>query len=191
LLVGTPSPPTHPRHRRWWPRALVGLGLVLLAGLMLLSRDPAPLPVPSQTAGLPLRAHLFGSEAADAIRQIRRTRFPLTGAAVAIYGSDSPPATVWGARTWGARLLTVWMTQAITRSDTPFTPVGSRRVSGVLVHELTGMGQAHFYFQVRDRVYWLAATPGRADQGLQALLGFALDVAQTGKAPRFTREDHG
>ncbi len=191
MRTEAPLPLVRPRRRRWWPRVLVGLGLVLLAGTLLLAglmssaRDPAPLPVPSQTAGLPLRTHLFGSEAADAIRQLHRTPFPLTGAAVAIYGTDSPSATLWVARSWGgwgARLLTTWMTRAIAGSDTPFTPVGSRREQGVLVYELTGMGQTHFYFQVGDRVYWLAVASDQAEQGLRDLLGFASDATQMGKS---------
>ncbi len=191
MRTETPLPLVRPRGRRWWPRLLVGLGLallvgtLLLAGLMSSARDPAPLPVPSQMAGLPLQSHQFGSEAADAIRRLHRTPFPLTGAAVAIYGTDSPSATLWVARSWriwGARLLTAWMTRAIAGSDTPFTPVGSRREQGILVYELTGIGQTHFYFQAGDRVYWLAVAPDRADQGLRDLLGFASDAAQVGRS---------
>ena len=189
MLSARVSPTSlYSRDRRRWRWVLFGLGAVLLiaalllAGLMLFSRDPDPLLIPSQIGGVPLQAHLFGSEAADAIYRLHSTPFPLTGAAVAIYGSDSPPVMIWAARTWGtwgARLLTMWMTQAIARSDTPFTPLGSRQVRGVLVYELTGMGQTHYYFQVGDRIYWLAVAPHQADQGLQDLLGFALDVAQT------------
>jgi len=183
-IDGSPSP-SRPRGRRWGPFVLIALGLLILVGTLLwagldnLSRDPASLAIPTRVGGLPLQVHLSGSEAADQIRQLHRSRFPMTGAAVAMYGNRS--AMLWVARTWGswgARLMRFWMTQAIARSDTPFTPVGQRRLYGVTVYELTGMGKSHFYFQVDDRLYWLAVAPDHAEQGLEELLDFALGVAR-------------
>ncbi len=178
------------RTRSRGPYVLIGLGLLILVGtllwtgLPLLSSDPIPLAVPPKVADFPLRAHLFGPEAADEIRRLHRRGFPMTGAAVAVYGNRE--ATLWVARTWGtwgARLMNFRMTQAIARSDTPFTPVGQRQLQGVTVYELTGMGQAHFYFQIGDRIYWLAVVPERAEQGVRDLLDFALSPDPLTSAP--------
>ena len=174
-----------PGRRRLGPLALVALGLLFLLGALLWAtlgrqaRDPAPLAIPAEVAGLPLQAHLFGPEAATEIRQLHRSRFPVTGAAIAMYGDRS--AMLWVARSWGslgARVMRMWMTRAIARSDTPFTPVGQRQLSGVTVYELTGMGRYHFYFQVGDRVYWLAVVANRSEQGLSDLIDFALAAAR-------------
>ncbi len=187
-MVEAPPSPVSTRRRRRWPQLLIGLGLILLAIVLLLAAltlrpgNPAPLPIPVQIADLPLRGHLFGPEAAEEIQRLHRSRFPLTGAAIAIYGADPPEAMIWVARTWGdlgARLLTAWMTRAIERSDnSPFTPTGQRQVQNIRIYELTGMGQIHYYFQIGDRVYWLAVNPDQADQGLQDLLQFALASEQ-------------
>jgi len=174
-----------PPKRRLGPLVLVALGLLVLVGVLFWvaldrsARNPAPLAIPTEVAGLPLRTHLFGPEAATEIRQLHRSRFPMTGAAIAMYGDRG--AMLWVARSWGslgARLMRVWMTRAIARSDTPFTPLGQRRLSGVTVYELTGMGRYHFYFQVGDRVYWLAVVPNRSERGISELIDFALAAAR-------------
>lgn len=172
------------RRPLWRLWIIAGLVIVLLAGvlsiltLLAFSRPPSPVPVPSRVAGVPLRAHLFGQEAADEIVRLHRSRFPLTGAAVAVYGETT--AILWVGQTWGdggAQVLLWWMTRAIERSDSPFRPVGQRRVRDVLVYELRGMGQTHFYFRVEDRIYWLAVDPDLAGRGLQELVDFALKAA--------------
>ena len=191
-----------PRHRRpaFWRLAglalLIAVGAFLLMRFALLSVDqatssepsdivgfplrtqvPAPLPIPPTVAGLSLRAHLFGQDAADEINRLHRGNFRLTGAAVALYGDAA--ATVWIGGTQDvsrASLITSQMTKSIARSNNPFTPVGERQLRGIDVYELTGMGQIHYYFQVGNRIYWLAVEPYLADQGLSDLLDFALDA---------------
>ncbi len=155
----------------------VGFGVLLFLCFMLIalvSRPEDALPLPRAIAGYPLRSHTFGPEAADEIRRMHRGTFPLTGAAIGIYGNSD--AILWVAETWGgvgASILERGMTEAIERVDSPFTPVGVRNVQGVKVHELTGTGQVHFYFRLGNQVYWLAIAPERAEQGLQEVLEFA------------------
>jgi hypothetical protein len=123
---------------------------------------------------LPLRSHLFGPRAAEEISRLHRGTFRLTGAAIATYGDGAAIVWVGSAEdVAGADKLISQMTQSIARSNTPFTPLGERRFRDVTVYELTGMGQTHFFFQVDDRVYWLAVMPHRAEPGLRDLLGFA------------------
>ena len=187
------------RPRRW---VLAGLALLFAAGAFLLAaiallprdqtsssepvnaagfplqaQDVAPLSIPPDVAGFALRTHLFGPAAADEINGLHRGNFRLTGAAIAVYGDAE--ATVWVGGTEDAsraRLIISQMTESIARSDTPFTPVGERQLRGITVYELTGIGQIHYYFQVGDRIYWLAAVSDRADRGLRELLDFALEA---------------
>ena len=184
--------PIQPRQKgaSRWRLALVGLGLVFMTIILMLTgpttppgaQEPLPaapgiiaLPIPYEVAGLPIQMHLVGPEADEEIARLHRGSFALTGAAIALY--QNAEATVWvgGAEsTAKTRLIVYQMTQSIARVDSPFTPVGQRRLRDLDVYELVGMGQAHFYFQVDDRVYWLAITPDRVDRGLQDLLDFAL-----------------
>ncbi len=167
---------------RWRSLVLVGglisLGVCVILAF-LLTRPARAIPIPMQVAGYPLRAHLFGPDAAREIRDMHRGTFPLTGAAIGIYGNRD--ATVWVSEIWGewgAALLMHSMTKAIARVDSPFEPVGERLVDGIQVYELTGMGQAHFYFRVRNQVYWLAIRPTRAEAGLRDILAFAKGIGR-------------
>ncbi len=166
------------------PRLLILSGIVLLVGtlgwyaILTPLRNPKPLPIPPQLAGLPLTRHAFGRSAADEIARLHDSRFPLTGASVAEYGGGA--ITMWASATWGrwgAQYMTRSMTRAIERETTPFTPTGQRVVDGHRVYTLTGMEMSHFYFQVGDQVIWLAASPERADAALRDLLAY-LDGAQ-------------
>ena len=82
-------------------------------------RNPKPLPIPGQLAGLPLTRHTFGRPAADEIARLhggstgspRSSSFPLTGATVADYGDGA--AIVWASQTWGQ-----WGAQYLVRSMT-------------------------------------------------------------------------
>lgn len=171
----------------WGPRLLILAGIVLLVGtvawfdILTPLRDPKPLPIPAQLAGLPLTRHAFGRQAADEIARLhdgstgspRSSGFPLTGATVAEYGGGT--ITVWASETWGrwgAQYMTRSMTRAIDRETTPFTPTGQRVVDGHRVYTLTGMGMSHFYFQAGDQVIWLAASSDRADVALRDLLAY-------------------
>lgn len=95
--------------------------------------------------------------------------FALTAAAVAQYGG----ATVWVARSrdeQGAADMTTAMEKRIAVANSPFTPNGSRQIENRLVHVLSGMGQAHFYWQAGDKVIWLAAPEAEAEQDVAELV---------------------
>lgn len=174
-----PLPSARDGRRRWLLYLLLAaLGLLIpgAIGTAAFFARPAPLPVPPAVADLPLHAHQFGAEAARSLVRLHRRRFPVTGAAMAMYGTAE--ATLWVARSWsgwGAARMTGRMTRAIAEGDSPFTPQGEQPIDGVTVYALTGMGQRHYYFRVDDRIYWLAVVPERADQALQEILAFARD----------------
>ncbi len=159
------------------PLFLIATGLLLVVcflSIALISRPERPLPLPRTIAGYPLRTHLFGAEAAAEIRRMHKGTFPLTAAAIGVYGDTD--AILWVSETWGsvgAWLLERSMTEAIARQETPFQPLGVRSVDGIRVYALRGLGQSHFYFRLGNRVYWLAVNPESADQGLQEVIDFA------------------
>lgn len=166
-----------PMRRSWLPPVWIATGLLLVVcflSIAVISRPARPLPLPRTIAGYPLRAHLFGAEAAAEIRRMHKGTFPLTAAAIGVYGNTD--AILWVSETWGsigAWLLEWSMTEAIARQKTPFRPLGVRTVSGIRVHVLSGLGQRHFYFRLGNRVYWLAVNPESADPGLQEIIDFA------------------
>lgn len=157
--------------------ALVVIGILLIVSLLVVavaSRPAAPLPLPERVAGHSLRAHVFGPEAAAEIRRMHRGTFPLTAAAIGVYGNGD--AVLWVGQTWGrvgAWALERSMTATISRTESPFRPVRERDLNGVHVYELEGMGQRHFYFRVGDRIYWLAVSPEWADRALAEVIRFA------------------
>ncbi len=152
-----------------------GLLLILcLLTVALMSRPARALPLPPTIAGYPLHSHIFGPDAVQELHRMHDSSFPLTGAAIGLYGQGD--AVLWVSETWGsigARLLEWRMTTTIDRVESPFDPVGERTINGTRVHELTGMGQFHYYFRVGNRLYWLAINAERAEQGLQEVLTFA------------------
>jgi hypothetical protein len=48
--------------------------------------------------------------------------------------------------------------------------VEKRQVEGITVNVLTGMGQVHYYFQLDQRVVWLAVSPQLAEQSLEEII---------------------
>lgn len=64
------------------------------------------------------------------------------------------------------------METAIEKTESPFTPLGVRNINDRSVHELTGMGQNHFYFQSAALVVWLAADEPIAETALAEVLAF-------------------
>ena len=70
-----------------------------------------------------------------------------------------------------ARMVTE-MEKAIGQGDSPFTPIGTRQVSGRTLYELTGLGQQHYYFQSASLVIWLAVDESMANTALAETLSF-------------------
>lgn len=159
---------------RWLFLVVLGIGVWVATLVVFISGPPQPVSIPPSIADLPLRAHLFGPEAAAEIERLHRRRIPMSGAAVAIYGEGN--AVLWVSEAWiplGAWVLEQRMTQRIRTAETPFTLKEEREVNGVRVYVLEGTGQMHYYFHVGARLYWLAVDPPLAEVALDDLLRFA------------------
>jgi hypothetical protein len=168
------------RRSGWAVLALVlsGIGLVLAGLFLLRAPDSTAAGQPEAGPGLSLPARLgkvsatgvqTGQAAISAIESLHGHGFALTDAAVAQYGE----ATVWVAQSRdepGAADMTAAMQQRIAVANSPFTPEGTREIGSRLVYVLSGMGQAHFYWQTGDKVIWLAAPLTEAEQDLAELV---------------------
>lgn len=159
---------------------LIAVGAVLLlsgVGYTLLDqavRDPAPAPLPDQLAGLPVVRKTTGWQAVDEIARLHRKEFPLSSAAVGVYGLDQG-ITLWvsGAplELMAGAMLSA-MRESIAKGNSPFTPTRERRDGGRTIYELDGMEQKHFYFLSGNLLIWLAADPALAESAISQILEF-------------------
>ncbi len=178
---GHRAPQTDGAARRRGPAyVLLVVGLAaILAGLtwqIVQTRaavDPRPdenaLGLPRQLAGQPVSDLQTGTAALNTIETMHGMGFALVGGAVAHYGV----ATVWVARARDAaeaKSMTAAMKDRIAAGRSPFSPTGTRQDGGRTVYTLTGLGQAHFYWQAGDKVIWLATAPTAAEGALQELV---------------------
>lgn len=129
--------------------------------------------VPQEIAGLSLSQAIVGQEAIDSIHQLHGKDFPLTGGAVASYGTQK--IILWVSSTRGAgdaEELTELMKTRIAEGRSPFVDQGSFRVDGSLVYALEGLGQVHYYWQSGSLMLWLAADRELAISALQQTVEF-------------------
>lgn len=163
--------------RSWLPYLLIVLGFaVTLAALVWqLARDWPVIAasgawrMPKSLAGKSLIAQKSGAVALAEIESLYGKGFELTDGKVIRYSG----ARVWVAKAKDeamAKAMVDMMTRRIAAGRSPFTPTGTRQVNGRVVWTLTGMGQSHFYWQVGDKVTWLAISPALAEQGLRELM---------------------
>jgi hypothetical protein len=163
------------------PLFLAVAGLLLIVGglaygrLMAAVASPQAAVLPPTVAGLPLAQADYGAAAVAEVTRLHGQAFRLTSGAHGVYGRPGQAATLWvtgaPARPLAARMVTA-MTEAIATVDSPFTPLGARRIDGRPVYELTGLGQRHFYFRSAATIVWLAADEGVAESALAEVLDF-------------------
>jgi len=159
---------------------LIAAGLFLVmgaGGYALYSRAlsrPGSAPLTDQLAGLSLVQQTQGSQAVGEINRLHGKEFPLTSAAVGLYGTQGS-ATLWvsgvPAGFMAERILSA-MRERIAENRSPFTPTGERQDGKRILYELDGMGQKHFYFQSENLVIWLAVEPSLAEPVLEQALEF-------------------
>jgi hypothetical protein len=167
--------------RHLGPLVLAVAGLLLIAGGLGYSwfsnatANPKPAVLPERVAGLPLVQADYGAAAVAEVTRLHGQSFRLTSGAHGVYGRAGETATLWvtGApsRLIAGRMVTA-MAEAIETRESPFTPLGLRRVNGRPVYELTGLGQRHYYFRSAAIVIWLAADEGLAETALAEALAF-------------------
>jgi hypothetical protein len=167
--------------RNLGPIVLAAAGLLLIVGGLGYGRlsdavaNPGPAVLPQRVAGLPLSQADYGAAAVAEVTRLHGQSFSLTSGAHGVYGHRDETATLWVAgapsRLIAGRMVTA-MAEAIDTKESPFTPLGLRRVNGRPVYELTGLGQRHYYFRSAALVIWLAADESIAETVLAETLDF-------------------
>jgi hypothetical protein len=178
MEISTDTAQTQPNLRgRIVLFSLMGLGLLLiLAGSVWLLANwlvigQGNLTTPATLVDLPLSRQITGQAALDDIERLHGTNIPMVDGAVAYY--DNGQAILWISSTWlpsmAARQVEV-MTDRIAEGRSPFTPVGTRQADELIIYELIGLGQTHYYFQLERQVVWLAVSSHLAEQSLTELI---------------------
>lgn len=155
---------------------LVGTGILILLGsaLLLLGARLSPggeYSLPEEVANMPRTSTTTGSEAITEVGGMHGKQFPIISAAIGQYGKGQ--ATVWIAEAESdamASQMVTAMQERIAQGNSPFTPLEEFQESERALYLLEGMGPKHYYFQSKELVIWLAASPALADQAIQELL---------------------
>jgi hypothetical protein len=178
MEISTDTAQTQPNLRgRIVLFSLMGLGLLLiLAGSVWLLANwlvigQGNLTTPATLVDLPLSRQITGQAALDDIERLHSTNIPMVDGAIAYY--DNGQAVLWISSTWlpsmAARQVEA-MTDRIAKGRSPFTPVGTRQADELIIYELIGLGQTHYYFQLERQVVWLAVSSHLAEQSLTELI---------------------
>lgn len=163
------------------PPLLALAGLLFLIGGFAYSAfqravaSPGPAPLPATLADLPLLHDEAGSAAAEDIARLHRQTFPLSGAAVGIYGGSTGQATLWVSRSPLSAMAAQMeraMEEAIAAGNSPFSPEKAWQLRGYRIRTLSGMGQKHYYFRSGNLVLWLAADQALAEAALTDVVAF-------------------
>ncbi len=137
-------------------------------------QDLPSLSLPDQVAGLTLSESVSGEQALEEITFLHGKEFELISGIRGTYGGIGQ-VTIWVAGTnrgSDAADLVDLMRDKIAEGNSPFQPTGKNLDGDRVVYELTGMGQAHFYFQSGNLVVWLAADENLAVTALEETLEF-------------------
>jgi hypothetical protein len=119
--------------------------------------------VPQEIAGLQLVDSVTGQEALQQIGRLHGKDFSLLDGFVAHYQTGSERATLWVAQardTDQASQMVEDMSRRISEGNSPFTDPQGLDISGRILYSVSGQGQRHFYYQIADKVVWLAIDDG-------------------------------
>ena len=168
-------------RKRLLPLTMIAVGVLLAVAsfaywqFMSAVDNPDEATLPESIAGLLLSQASYGPEAVAEVTRLHNKSFPLSSGAAAMYGRSGEMVMLWvtgtPAQPLAAKMISDMKT-AIEKAESPFTPVGVRNISDRTIHELTGMGQQHFYFQSAALVVWLAADEHVAETALAEALDF-------------------
>jgi len=154
--------------------------LLLLIGMVHRSftdmiENPGAAPLPERIVELSRIRVNYGEEAIAEVAQLHGKEFPLSSGASATYGRPGSMVTLWVTGT-PSRFLSMGilsqMKSTIESEESPFTPTGVRQIDGRDAHELSGMGQRHFYFRSAELVIWLAVDETIAEEALAETVAF-------------------
>ena len=162
---------------------IVGIAALLMAGMAWTSlssdKDSA---FPDSLGEMTLTSQIVGPEAIESTIQLHggSAKVVMVDAAILGYRGGGTEATIWVSMTENnedASSLMDDMNDAIDPGDGFSTPVivSIPRAGSVTVYYTYGYGSDHYYYQMRDSVYWIAVS-GLPDE---AQLDFVSDAINT------------
>lgn len=137
---------------------------------------------PESLGEMKLTSQIEGPDAIDSTRQLHgnSAKVQMTDAAILVYRGRGAESTIWVSRTEndeGASVLMDAMNDAIDPGDGFSTPVivSIPQAETVEVYYTSGYGADHYYYQIKDSVYWIAVN-GLTDE---ARLEFVAEVIES------------
>ena len=162
---------------------VIGTILVLLVILMTwtsLNTDK-DFSFPESLGEMKLTSQIEGPDAIESTRQLHgnSAKVQMTDAAILVYRGGGAESTIWVSRTEnyeGASILMDAMNDAIDPGDGFSTPViVTIPRAETEVYYTSGYGADHYYYQIRDSVFWIAVN-GLTDE---ARLEFVAEVIES------------
>jgi hypothetical protein len=128
--------------------------------------------IPAKLGALTLTQSKMGSAALAEFAQMHGKGFDLIGGYVAQYAGAGSTATLWVAQAKdapAAQEMTEQMAARIGAGNAVFTNLQSLNIGGRILYQVDGMGQAHFFYAVNDKIVWVGVDDAQAGEVLHAL----------------------
>ncbi len=129
---------------------------------------------PESLGEMKLTSQIEGPDAIESTRQLHgnSAKVQMTDAAILVYKGGGAESTIWVSRTEnneGASILMDAMNDAIDPGDGFSNPVivSIPRAEAVVVYYTNGYGSDHYYYLIKDSVYWIAVNGLTDDAGLE------------------------
>ena len=128
--------------------------------------------VPNQLGTLRLVKSTVGKDALKEFESLHGKAFDLLGGFKAEYESSDARATLWVGQAKdaaSAQALVKEMSDKIGTGDPMFTDLNELSIQDRTIYQVSGQGQAHFFYSGNDKVIWLAADPAYAPDALHSI----------------------
>jgi hypothetical protein len=164
-------------QRSKWERGLVLVALTAVMGLAACTtnytRDDE-FTMPMEIQGMTIQGTQTGEEAAKILEGLHRNPVPAQSNVVTTYGMAPRQATIYLSRFAGnqeAKDQVVAMVEGIESGSSGFTSHDTVQYGKTQAHTVTGHGQDHAFFSIKDQVIWISVPAGMGDVALAQILG--------------------
>ena len=162
---------------------IVTIAILLVTGMAWTSLNvDQDFSFPESLGEMKLTSQIVGPEAIESTRQLHgnSAKVQMTDAAILVYRGGGAESTIWVSRTENdkdATILMDAMNDAIDPGDGFSTPVivSIPRAESVVVYYTYGYSSDHYYYLIKDSVYWIAVNGLKDD----ALVEFVAEAINT------------
>jgi len=151
--------------------------LIILVLPQLLGAQNLPSGVPPELGPLKLVESLQGKEAQIVVNRLHEKEVAPKASLMGQYSSGASQATLYVSfyETQAmAASASKRMTVRIKSGNQVFRHYEETKSRGLKLGRCIGLGQVHFFFLFRERMYWLAVDPSAATESLDALSLFVV-----------------